>query len=516
MDATFKRYEQQQSWLLPPSLEDLLDEQELVRVVNRVIDELESKLIEGIFKGGGCPAYHPRMMLKVLVYAYCCKLYSCRKIAKALRRDVAFMWLSGMQRPDFNTVNRFRSEYLKDVLPQVYARTVELLLAEGYIRFEDYFIDGTKMEADASKHKMIWRKNTERHKARVQERVQEILAEVEAVNKAEDELYEGKDLPERGEDAEISSEQIRAAAKEIEEKVNKKDSGEQKEAKRKIRELKKEAEKQAKYEEQGQKLGDRNSYSTTDPSATAMRTKDDQLKPCYNVQAASENGFVVGYSVSNNANDGSAFIPHMEQQKALGLPAPQRVISDAGYGHEENYEYLEGEEIDSHLKYRDWYKEHSKSSKWRFHKTRFDYDENSDSFCCPMGRRLVFIEERPERRVSGYEAKMRIYRCESCAGCEGKEECTRSDGNRELKLSLKLLHHQKQMRKRLHSPLGERLRKRRGCEIETVFGDIKHNRNYRRVSLRGDDKVTAEMALLFMSYNLRKLFRKEMIPAAAR
>ena len=515
MDATFKRYDQQQSWLLPPSLEDLLDEQELVRVVNRVIDELEPELLEGIFKGGGCPPYHPRMMLKVLVYAYCCKLYSCRKIAKALRRDVAFMWLSGMQRPDFNTVNRFRGDYLKDVLPQVYARTVELLLAEGYIRFEDYFIDGTKMEADASKHKITWRKSTERYKARVQERVREILAEVEAINEAEDDLYEGKDLPERGEDAEISSEQIRAAAKEIEEKVSKKDSTEQKEAKRKIRQLKKEAEKQAKYEEQERKLGDRNSFSKTDPSATAMRTKDDQLKPCYNVQAASENGFVVGYSVSNNANDGSAFIPHMEQQKALGLPQPQRVVSDAGYGHEENYEYLEGEEIDSHLKYPDWHKERSKSSKWRFHKTRFDYDEDSDSFCCPMGRRLPFIEERTERRASGYEAKMRIYRCESCVGCEEKESCTRSDSSRELRLSMKLRSYQKQMRERLESPQGERLRKRRGCEIETVFGDIKHNHGYRRVSLRGGKKVSAEMALIFMSYNFRKLFAKEMIPAMA-
>jgi transposase len=515
MDTTFKRYEQQQSWLLPPSLEDLLDEQELVRVVNRVIDELEPGLVEGVFKGGGCPAYHPRMMLKVLVYAYCCKLYSCRKIAKALRRDVAFMWLSGMQRPDFNTVNRFRSDYLKDMLPQVYARTVELLLAEGYIRFEDYFIDGTKMEANASKYKVTWRKNTERYKAKVQERVREILAEVEAINEAEEELYEGKDLPERGEDAQITSEQIRAAAEEIKSRVSKKESAEQKEARRKIRELKKEAEKQAKYEEQERKLGDRNSYSNTDPAATVMRMKDDEIKPCYNVQAASENGFVVGYSVSSNANDGSAFIPHMEQQKALGLPQPQRVISDAGYGREENYEYLDGEDIDSHLKYPDWYKERSRSSKWRFHRTRFEYEEQSDSFRCPMGRRLLFTSESTRPRASGYEVVSRSYEAESCEACEFKQKCTRSDGSRKIEVSLKLREHQQKMRERLDSPLGERLRKRRACEIETVFGDIKHNRGYRRVSLRGEDKVSAEMALIFMSYNLRKLFRKEMIPAAA-
>jgi hypothetical protein len=246
-----------------------------------------------------------------------------------------------------------------------------------------------------------------------------------------------------------------------------------------------------------------------------MRTKDDQLKPCYNVQAASENGFVVGYSVSNNANDGSSFIPHMEQQKALGLPKPQRVISDAGYGHEENYEYLEDEKIDSHLKYLDWHKERSKSSKWRFHKTRFEYDEQSDSFLCPMGKRLLFAFEQTRPRASGYEVITRNYECKDCGSCAVKDDCTRREGNRRIDVSTKLRQHQDKMRAKLDTPLGERLRKRRGCEIETVFGDIKHNRGYRRVSLRGAKKVSAEMALIFMSYNLRKLFRKEMIPAMA-
>ena len=312
----------------------------------------------------------------------------------------------------------------------------------------------------------------------------------------------------------MSSEQIRAVAEEIQSAVKGKDTGEQKEARRKIRELRKAAEKQEKYEEQERSLGDRNSYSKTDPDATVMMSKDLQLKPCYNVQAASENGFVVGYSVSRNSNDGSSFIAHMEHQKELGLPQPRRVIGDAGYGYEENYEYLEDEQIDSHLKYPDWNKEHRRLSKWRFHKTRFSYDDQTDSFRCPMGRRLVFVEERPEQRASGYQVMMRIYRCESCVGCEEKSACTRSEGNRELKLSLKLRGYQQQMRKKLATSIGERLRKRRGHEIETVFGDIKHNRGYRRVSLRGFSKVSSEMAMLFMSYNLRKLFKQELVPVA--
>ena len=122
------------------------------------------------------------MMLKVVVYAYCYKTYSCRKIALALRRDVAFMWLAGMQQPDFRTINRFRSAYFKDVVLKVFEEVATLLVCEGYLSSGDYFLDGTKLAADAYKYSAVWKKNTQRYKDLVQARAKEILKEVEAVN----------------------------------------------------------------------------------------------------------------------------------------------------------------------------------------------------------------------------------------------------------------------------------------------------------------------------------------------
>ena len=182
MEGKFQAYEQHQLLLLPPSLEDLIEEQALVRVVNRVIDQVRPEVLEAPFEGGGRPAYHPRMMLKVVVYAYCYKTYSCRKIALALRRDVAFMWLAGMQQPDFRTINRFRSAYFKDVVLKVFEEVATLLVCEGYLSSGDYFLDGTKLAADAYKYSAVWKKNTQRYKDLVQARAKEILKEVEAGN----------------------------------------------------------------------------------------------------------------------------------------------------------------------------------------------------------------------------------------------------------------------------------------------------------------------------------------------
>jgi transposase len=106
---TFKPYSMEQMSLLPPSLEELIPEHHLVRVVNRVVEELDLAPLLAKYKGGGASSYHPKMMLKVIVYAYTQKIYSSRKMEKALWENIGFMWLSGGNRPDFHTLNNFRS-----------------------------------------------------------------------------------------------------------------------------------------------------------------------------------------------------------------------------------------------------------------------------------------------------------------------------------------------------------------------------------------------------------------------
>jgi transposase len=127
---------------------EFIDEKHMVRIVSALIDRIASSSLEDIFAGGGTPSYHRRMMLKVILYAYIRQIYSCRKIAKALREDLSFMWPSGLSHPDFNTVNRFRSDYFREILEDIYSELLLFLESEGYIDLEDYFVDGRKFEED--------------------------------------------------------------------------------------------------------------------------------------------------------------------------------------------------------------------------------------------------------------------------------------------------------------------------------------------------------------------------------
>jgi hypothetical protein len=361
-------------------------------------------------------------------------------------------------------------------------------------------VDGTIMEANAGKYTHVWKKNVARYKKAVEERALQILKEADRINQEEDALYGESDLPERGEGSSLSSSEIRQRARALIESGEKED---QKAAKQ----LEKEAEKLAHYEEQEEILEDRNSYSKTDTDATFMRTKEDMLRPAYNVQAGTQDGFVTGMTISQNGNDARGFIEHMETRKEIGLAPPPTVTADAVYGTEENYEYIEKERIEGYLKYPSWYRE-MKGKLKPYEKSSFTYDAEQDRFCCPRGHFLEFIKEQQEKTKSGYTRTERIYECRDCGSCDVKSQCTRSQGNRQITHSAILYQHQQKARMRLSSPKGESLRKRRSPEIETVFGHIKHNMSIRRFLLRGLKKVTTEMFWIVLGYNMTHLWSR--------
>lgn len=502
----FKSYTQTQVMLLPPSLSEMLDEKDLCQVVSKVIDGLDLRALSTSFSGGGCPSYHPVMMLKVLVYAYSQNLYSSRKIAKAVKRDVGYMWLSGMQRPDFNTINRFRSNYLKDSLEKVFSEVLIFLLDNNYIKNEDYFIDGTKMEANAGKHTHVWSKNTKRYKEKVESRVKAILAEIDELNRAEDAEYEGEDLPEYGERSSVSSQDIDKVVSSINEKLISSTNKSSKKRKSQVKELKSLSEKLVKYEEQERTLAGRNSYSKTDHDATFMRPKNDteDIRPMYNVQMGSENGFVVGYSVHQNPNDAANFKGHMDFRSSLKIPTPGCIVGDSIFGTEENYEYLRKHKIRNFLKYPEFHKELREEVK-PFSKADFEYDKEDDCFICPADNELNLVEFCKEVSKTGFQSKLKIYRCNDSSTCGFKSQCSNSSKGRTIRINLRLDKFKRQAKKNLTSEQGVTLRKRRENEIESIFGDIKYNQRFRRFNLRGLAKVKAETALLAISLNIRKI-----------
>jgi transposase len=156
-NVKFKDYAQNQIMLIPPSLEEMINVNYPVRIVNQVIDKIDIDPLFAKYKGGGTSSYHPRMLLKVVVFAYLSNIYSSRRMEAALKENIHFMWISGMNTPDHNTINRFRSERLKGVLKQVFGKVVELLVAEGLVNLKEVYVDGTKIESKANRYTLFMR-----------------------------------------------------------------------------------------------------------------------------------------------------------------------------------------------------------------------------------------------------------------------------------------------------------------------------------------------------------------------
>jgi len=454
------------------------------------------------------------MMLKVLVYAYADKIYSSRQIAKASRENIHFMWLTGNTPLDFMTINRFRSERLAGIMEDIFTEVVKLLLEEGYIKFENYFMDGTKIEANANKYSWVWGKNTHRYMKQLREKVISHLKEIDLIEEQENAEYTQGDLPEMGNGNEINSEAIAKFAEKINERLSKHPEN------KPLKKAKKAIEKDylprmEKYENQLEILEERKSYSKTDTDATFMRMKEDhmkngQLKPGYNVQIGTEEQFITGYSIHQKPGDTTTLKDHIGQVKArMGGRVPQNLITDAGYGSEENYEFLEGENITAYVKYNTFHKEASK--KWRENPTEvqnFSYDEPTDRYFCPMGRPLIFMQNLKRKSDTGYESLIRVYECLNCAGCPHRNQCVKSEeafASRRIYINRRLNELRVQARELLTSETGLEMRSKRPVEVESVFGNIKGNFGVRRFLLRGLNKVTIEWGLYSFAHNMRKM-----------
>jgi transposase len=508
----FKNYNQQQSLLLPPTLDELIETKHLVRVVNEVVDAMDITSLINQYEGGGTTAYHPRMLLKILLYAYCMKIYTGRKIAKALKQDIHFMWLAAMNRPDFRTINNFRSGKAKEVIEDLFKEMLLFLIDHEYVRMENYFCDGSSFAADANRHKMVWKKNAERYKEATEKKCKELFKQIDKLNTIDDAWYGDKDLEEAGNEAtgSISKETIALQVDKLNKII---ETTTAKRQKQKAASLKKKVEKNtaaiSRYEDQLKTADKRSGYSRTDKDATAMRMKNKETLPAYNVLAGSENQFIVNCSVHQNTNDSACFKAHIEQLQKHSNLLPEAVIADSIFGTEENYELLENKNIKNYLKFPSFYNEGKRSyQKNPFLKDNFSYDTITDSYTCPNNQLLILkqVTQQTHKRT-GNKSTIKVYACENCLGCPFYAQCCKSpdERNRIIKVNEKLESYKQQARKNLKSEKGIALRKQRGVEIESCFGDIKHNMGFRRFHVRGIEKVKTEWSIVAMAHNLKKI-----------
>jgi hypothetical protein len=336
---------------------------------------------------------------------------------------------------------------------------------------------------------MCGRSPTNRYQQSVIEKVKELFKEINELNEEEDREYGDKDLPEVGEGKEIHSEDIEEMARALNEKLKQKSAD--KKTKKALSELTKDyIPRLKKYEAYQEKFGQRNSFSKTDEDATFMRMKgtvcECHLEAWLQCANWDRESIYRRFSVHQNPADSVELIPHLEQvEKNLG-GIPGKVIADAGYGCEENYEYLESKNLEAFVKYPGFDREQGKGKrrkpnpKSQYYASNFTYDETTGEPICPEGNRLSYVETFEDKSNTGYTVTKQLYQCKHGATCPVRDLCTRAlNGKRSHEYSPRLMTFKKQVSERLISEEGRSLRSQRLIEPEAVFGMIKQNMKFK-------------------------------------
>ncbi len=500
----FKDYNQGLLNLFPSRLDENISSESPVRVINQIVDELDISRLLSSYQGGGTSSYHPRMLLKVLFYAYLNNIYSCRKIEKVMQENIHYMWLSGSQYPSFSTINRFRSEHIKDCINSLFVQVVEMLVELGYVSLEVQYIDGTKIESVANKYTFVWKKSVEYYKGNLDKKIACILSRIEEGIAGDNTVSEQVPFV-------IDSHQLRERIS----KINKENK-----SKSELRQLKELEEthlpKLEEYEKHLRLMAGRNSYSKTDHDATFMRMKEDamnngQTKPGYNLQIATANQYILNYGFYPVSSDTTTLESFLNLGYTRFGVMPQTICADAGYGSQENYNLLETNHIEAYVKYNYFHQEQKRKFKNNlFHQENLIYNKDHDTYICPGGKTLSFLQEKVTTSDNGYKSTIKQYQAEDCTACPLRTKCHKAKANRIININEKLKYYKNKAREMLMSEQGLKHRSRRPIEPEAVFGQIKFNKAYKRFRHRGFDKINMDFGLFAIAFNLLKMCRNKL------
>ena len=498
-------------FLLNPN-EDIA-ENDPVRVVDAVVESLDLREFRKLYREKGRCPYHPKMMLKLILYAYMNNVYSCRKIEKAVRRDIHYIWLAAQERPDFVTINRFRNR-VKNEINNIFTQVVLLLAGRGFITLDVEYIDGTKIESKANKYTFVWRKTVEKNRAKLQEKIRVLLQQI-------DEAVAQDNGSEAG-PAEFTPEALDSLISDLKdslaagpERAGKERKEQHRQQKKQIKELEKHRDKLREYDGRLEQIRERNSMSKTDPDATFMRMKEDamnngQTKPGYNLQISAENQFITDFALFPNPTDTLTLIPFFNSFLNRYGHLPSVAVADSGYGSEENYRFMDEAGMEAYVKYNRFHIEQRPRYKPNpFHHDNFHYNADEDYYVCPMGQHMRRIGTARSKTASGYRSESARYRAQNCKGCPLRCLCYKAKGDqRIIEVNHRLNEYKRKARELLTSEEGLKHRGRRCIEPEAVFGQMKFNMAYRRFRHFGKDKVSMDFAFFAIAFNIKKMCSK--------
>ena len=498
--------------ILPLNYEVLIPKDDSVRLLSQILEGLNyEKLYRAYSSSGRKPAVEPKILFKVLTYAYMNNIYSSRKIETACRRDINFMWLlNGKKAPDHSTIARFRKGYLSDAVEDLFYQMVEYLNQIGEVNFENLFVDGTKIEAKANRYTFVWKKVVDKNEAKMHVKIQSWIEEINQAYQTRFKITE-----------ETLVDDLQAVLAYFEDKKQQEQIefvngiGKRKSKLQKLtEEIRTFQERQERYNIHNRIFEGRNSYSKTDPDATFMHMKDDhmrnaQLKPAYNVQIGVEGEYVTGVGIFQDRSDTATLIPFLENMKSYLNTRYRKVIADSGYESEENYRYLEEKEQTYYIKPQTYEKWKMKSFKNDISKREnMSYDSVKDEYICHNGNQLKPVGITHRTSATGYCSEITIYECNDCRDCPYKVKCTKAKGNRQMQVSKKFIEKRRASYENITSEEGILLRVNRSIQVEGAFGVLKDDYNFNRFLTRGKINVMNEFILLCFGYNVNKLHAK--------
>lgn len=506
---------------LPMDLEIIIPTDEPVRLLSAVLEEMDYRKLTATYSRLGRIEYSPSLLFKVVVYACARGIFSTREIERACRENVNFMYLlEGRRPPDHNTIARFRSQHLPEVIEDLLYQLVTLLMKHGEISFEKsaVFIDGTKVEANAGRYTFVWKTAVTRKQQKLGKKIAEELPGLLEKSGA------GLRAPK-----EITVQRLKKLRKQLYAKKEHLQiefvygKGHRKSwLQRGIETITRWLERLKRYNLDVHICGERNSYSKTDYDATFMHMKEDhmkngQLKPGYNANVATVGEYIVGNYISADRTDVKTFIPFLE--KLCQKYPVKRVVVDSGYESEENYKYVdESEQLSLFVKPSNH--EQKKSRKYKSDIGRREnmvYNKEKDEYTCAEGKHLEAVSTKRKKNKSGYISEVTVYECADCKGCPLKEKCIHrrktdrtplEERVKRLEVSKYFAEQREAMEEKISTEEGILLRINRSIQAEGVFAVVKEDLGFRRFMTRGNRNVTVEWNLISIAYNILKLHHK--------
>ena len=505
---------------LPFEMEVLIPDDDPVRLLNAFVEELELSDLYQSYGKIKSSQVTPRQMFKIVIYAAMNRIYSCRDIETACKRDINFMYLlEGKPAPDHATIARFLSLHFSQCSKKTLAEVTEMLYNLGEISGIHIFIDGTKIESAANRYTFVWKKAVTKHQKRLCQKIAVFVEECEILYGLRF-IFNGKKFGLR------TLKKIRKKLYQIKEEegivfvhgIGKRKTQIQKS----IETLEEYLEKLKEYTKKIHRCGDRNSYSKTDPDATFMRMKEDhmrngQLKPAYNLQHGVDSEYITWLDVTQRPTDTRTLIPFLKDMEENLTFHYRDIVADAGYESEENYLFLEENGQNAYIKPNNY--EQSKKRKYKNDIGRMEnmtYEEDTDRYICFHGKELPWKYDRKEKTATGYQRITSVYECADCKGCPYKTKCIKGNHSKTpMEDRVKRFYVSKTMKEkrsedleRITSEYGTRLRMNRSVQAEGSFADVKADMAFRRYSYRGMENVTAQSVILAIAHNINKFHHK--------